>query len=295
LLRLCTLLAAVVLFLVVAVFMPSMRGEQAPEAVVEATERPNIIYIVTDDQEAAMVRYMPRVQRYLVKEGVNFDRAFVNLPTCCPSRASVLRGQYAHNHNVKSNLWPQGGFKRFMREGHNRQNLAIWMKKAGYTTGLSGKFMNEYEHRFVPRGWDYWNAHVGRIAEFRMNHNGKINDYSEQVDTLDSVIGRRAVKFIDREAPKKKPFFLYVSTIAPHAPAHHARKHRNMFKNTPLPRPPSFEKDAFSKKKLRDMTVYHRNRLRSVQTVDEMIQHIVMRLKKHGQLNNTYRTYARTI
>ncbi len=235
-----------------------------------------------------MLRHMPLVRRHLVREGVKFDRAFVNLPTCCPSRATVLRGQYAHNHDVKSNTRPTGGFKRFMRESHNRENLAVWMQREGYTTGLSGKFMNEYDQRFIPRGWDYWNAHVGSIQGFRLNHNGEITDHSGRVDTLDTVIGRRAVRFIDREAPKKKPFFLYVSTIAPHGPAHYDKKHRNMFKRTALPRPPSFDRSKFSGKKIREMTVFHRNRLRSVQTVDETVRNIVLKLKEHGELENTY-------
>lgn len=286
--RFYKILATVMLLLVIAVVMPSVRGEQDSLATAAAAERPNIVYIVTDDQETAMIRHMPRVQRYLVREGVKFERAYVNLPTCCPSRATVLRGQYAHNHNVKSNLWPTGGFKRFMAEGYNKENLAIWMRRSGYTTGLSGKYFNEYDHRWIPRGWDDWHAHVGSIAGFRMNHNGQIADHSGKVDTLDTVISRRALGFIDREAPKRKPFFLYVSTIAPHGPAHHAERHRSLFKKTPLPRPPSFERDAFSNEKIRDMTVFYRKRLRSVQTVDEMVRQVVLKLRKHGELKNTY-------
>lgn len=71
--------------------------------------RPNIILVVTDDQPYHTVDYMPFVKTELMKNGVVFENGFTTTPLCCPSRASILSGQYAHNHQVLTNALPLGG------------------------------------------------------------------------------------------------------------------------------------------------------------------------------------------
>ncbi len=65
--------------------------------------RPNILFILTDDLDAAAVEYMPQVKSLIADRGVSFSNYFVNISLCCPSRASILRGQYAHNTGVFTN------------------------------------------------------------------------------------------------------------------------------------------------------------------------------------------------
>ena len=95
---------------------------------------------MTDDQTVADLEVMPRVQRLLAAAGVTFDRSYVSYPVCCPSRATYLSGQYAHNHHVLGLYPPTGGYGRF----DAREALPVWLERAGYHTVHIGKYMNGY-------------------------------------------------------------------------------------------------------------------------------------------------------
>src|SRR5918912_752744 len=60
-------------------------------------ERPNVILILTDDLDTASISHMPNLRSLLIERGTTFENAFVTDSLCCPSRATILRGQYAHN------------------------------------------------------------------------------------------------------------------------------------------------------------------------------------------------------
>src|SRR5918997_7207177 len=79
----------------------------------EAASRPNVLFILTDDQNVNSFGRMDQVRRRLIREGVRFPHALVTTPKCCPSRATFLRGQYAHNHGVQDNQAPEGGWEKF--------------------------------------------------------------------------------------------------------------------------------------------------------------------------------------
>jgi len=101
--------------------------------------RPNILFILTDDMKASDLKYMPNTQELLANQGVNFTEAFVTRSLCCPSRATILRGQYAHNHNVWTNVPPEGSFWKFHDQGFENSTIATWLDEAGYDTILIGK------------------------------------------------------------------------------------------------------------------------------------------------------------
>jgi N-acetylglucosamine-6-sulfatase len=105
--------------------------------------RPNIVVIETDDQTQASLAYMPKTRALLAAQGVTFDNSFVSYSLCCPSRATFLTGQYAHNHAVLGNSPPVGGYDVF-RARHSTNNLAVWLQRSGYYTALIGKFLNGY-------------------------------------------------------------------------------------------------------------------------------------------------------
>ena len=83
----------------------------------EAASRPNIIFILTDDMRKDDLGRMPQTRDLLAAKGTTFSNAFVPNSMCCPSRASILRGQYTHNHHVWGNSAPAGGFEKFHSEG----------------------------------------------------------------------------------------------------------------------------------------------------------------------------------
>ena len=87
--------------LLAAIALPS------PAAAASRAERPNVVVIMTDDQDFRSMPVMPKTRRLIGAAGVTFDRNFVNYPLCCPSRATFLTGQYAHNHGVLWNNWPR--------------------------------------------------------------------------------------------------------------------------------------------------------------------------------------------
>ena len=110
-------------------------------AAIQAT--PNVVVIETDDQTAASMRVMHNVNALIGDQGARFKNSFVNFSLCCPSRATFLTGQYAHNHRVIGNMAPNGGFHRF-ESLHGNNNLAVWLQDAGYYTAMIGKYLNGY-------------------------------------------------------------------------------------------------------------------------------------------------------
>ena len=117
-----------------------------PTTYVPSVKRPNVLVIETDDMRWDDLRCMPNVRRLLQRRGLTFENSFAPYPLCCPSRASFLTGQYAHNHHVYSHEDPYG-FAAF----HDRRTIATVLQKAGYQTALVGKYLNGYGAAARPR------------------------------------------------------------------------------------------------------------------------------------------------
>ncbi len=121
---------------------------------------PDIVLIVTDDQRFDSLWAMPVLSERLAARGVTFPDAFVVNPLCCPSRASILTGNYSHTTLVYRQVPPFGRFEWF----DDGSTLATWLHDAGYRTGLFGKYLDGYQHAavtgYVPPGWDRWVAFV---------------------------------------------------------------------------------------------------------------------------------------
>src|SRR5215218_10671223 len=133
-------------------------GCGALTGVVQTSEPPNVVLILTDDLDASLMQEhqasYPNL-RELAADGTIFENAFVTDPLCCPSRATILRGQYVHNHTVKSNTAPDA-HDRFRDLGLEESTVATWLHDVGYRTALIGKYMNAYDQLYSPPGWDYW-------------------------------------------------------------------------------------------------------------------------------------------
>ena len=117
---------------------PSSARAQAPPAA-----KPNIIVLLTDDQENGSMRVMKTVNKEMKGKGVTLKNYYDNFPLCCPARTTILTGQYAHNHKVLSNNPPDGGYGVF-NELHGDNYLPLWLQNAGYQTSYIGKFENGY-------------------------------------------------------------------------------------------------------------------------------------------------------
>ena len=134
-------------------------GCDPPTGVLRTPDDPNVVLIITDDLDVGLLqRYAAHYPNLgeLASEGTTFENAFVTDPLCCPSRATMLRGQYSHNHHIVGNWAPQGGAEKFRNLGHEDSTAATWLQDEGYRTVLVGKYMNDYYGDRVPVGWDDW-------------------------------------------------------------------------------------------------------------------------------------------
>jgi len=117
-----------------------------PARAAAASPRPNIVFILTDDQDGQpdMMDAMPNLYSLVAAQDMTFDSFFAPVPLCCPARAILLLGQYAHNSQMLHNLMPIGGFERFLELGLENTTIATALDAAGYRTALVGKYLNDY-------------------------------------------------------------------------------------------------------------------------------------------------------
>ncbi|MBI1747621.1 MAG: sulfatase [Acidobacteria bacterium] len=276
--------------------------------------RPNIVFILTDDldtryPEGTWVNRFPRLRTILSDQGTTFKNNFVTLSLCCPSRTSILRGQYAHNTQIFTNASPGGGFQKAHDLGLEDSTFATWLQEAGYKTVLLGKYLNGYPgnlgRSYVPPGWDEWySGQRNQYQQFNydMNENGKIVSYgSAPEDYLQDVIRGKATDFIRRTANEGRPFMMWMTTYSPHQPATFAPRHADRFPNARAPRPPTFNQPDVSHMpswvqnrpllgaaQIRTIDALHQKRLKSMVAVVETIDDIINTLRETGQLDNTY-------
>ncbi len=163
-----------------------------------------------------------------------FRNSFSPYPLCCPARASFLTGQYAHNHHVFSHEAPWG-FPAL----DDSETVATALQRSGYRTAFVGKYLNGYgatrslvtggpSWHYVPAGWTDWYGAVQRPPHSRyrsggtynyfhtiFNVNGVIDD-SHRGQYQTAVLGGFARKLVRGYARSPRPFFLWLSAVAPH-------------------------------------------------------------------------------
>lgn len=279
-----------------------------PAALARGTA-PSIVFILSDDEDVASHAYMPKTKALVEDPGAVFANYFVSYSFCCPSRSTILRGQYSHNHRVQGNEWPTGGFAKFAALGLGGSTIATWLDEVGYRTGFFGKLMNGYEpelHAPLP-GWDDWYGVGGRFANFNytLNENGRVVAYGNRPeDHLTDVLAKKAVGVIEA-APADEPLFLYIAPYDPHSPAEPAPRHAGKFADVPAPKPPSYDEADVSDKPgwIRALPRleawqreaherHHKERLRALQAVDDLVENVVGALDRTGRLASTYVIYT---
>ena len=283
-----------------------MARDSSGGASAASTPRLNVVVIVSDDERLDADLRMRNVQRLLAREGVRFDRYYTTTSECCPSRASILTGQYPHHSGVVANFG-QHGYPSF----RERSTLATWLHDAGYTTAMVGKYLNGYtldgDHR-VPPGWDRWVAMDSvpeeRYYRYTLNENGRQVDYGRRpADYSTSVLTRKALGFI-RSA--HGPFFLYFAPIAPHLPAIPAPQDRGSIGALPSLRSPAFDEADISDKPWRarfvrtftprgvsyDLEEVRRRQLETLRSLDRSVGKIVGELRRRNLLDRTVVVYV---
>jgi N-acetylglucosamine-6-sulfatase len=282
-------------------------------------DHPNVVVVMTDDQDRASMAVMPTVKRKLVARGTEFTRFFTTYPECGPSRATFLTGQYAHNHGVLSNDPPDGGFDAF----RDANTLPVWLRGVGYRTAYFGKYLNGYgwaalgnEPAYVPPGWSRWAALTDhteyQMYGYDLNLDGRVRAYGDApADYQTDVLARLASRFIQRAAGSK-PFLVTVAPLAPHdegvlegepeAPRNPRPAPRDLgrFGARELPTPASFDeadvadKPDFVRKQPRldaaaraRLTTLYRSRLESLLAVDDMVGRLLGALRRAGELGQT--------
>jgi N-acetylglucosamine-6-sulfatase len=189
-----------------------------------AHPRLNVVVIITDDQRWDKITptYMPNVYRRFVKNGTAFTNSFVPNPLCCPSRASILTGNYSHTTGVWSNEGRYGGFRAFGNQ--DQHTVAVDFNTAGYRTAMIGKYLNGYfsgTSRYVPPGWDKWfSLDTGAYYNYGVSSNGRLLYYGYRPqDYVTRVLSDQAVSFVTEARVDGAPFFLYYAFTAPHGPS----------------------------------------------------------------------------
>lgn len=281
-------------------------------------DKPNVLVLETDDQTLESLRVMTTTQKLLAAKGTTFDNSFASFPLCCPSRSTLLTGQYAHNHGVFGNSPPFGGYAKL----DHANTLAVWLQAAGYRTTHLGKFLNGYgagNPSEIPPGWSEWYASVDpstyRYWNYTLNENGTLVNYgADEAEYQTDVYARKAVDIVRRQAESRRPFFLWTAFLAPHsgsgvedtddpdnfATPEPAPRHRNRFAAEALPRPASFNeldmsdkprtirnRPRFGAPRTAAIRENYQQRLESLLAVDEAIGQILNALASTGELDDT--------
>lgn len=287
---------------------PTATPEWAPSSI-----KPNVLMITADDLAYEDLEYMPHVRSLLVDQGTTLTEAIAPTPICVPARASLLTGQYAHNHETVTVNGERGGYASMDHTG----TLPEAMQEAGYDTLFTGKYLNGYgldgTAKDVPPGWTDWRATIDmstyNFLHPRINHNGKPKAYHRYTTY---VMRDQANEMISAPERADKPWYMWVNYVAPHhggprekddpentgTPVPAAEdKHSfdglelpdtpNMFR-TPTDVPPnSPSRRSFDAQKRAELRIAHQQRVESIQAVDRAVASHLHRLQASGQMDNT--------
>jgi N-acetylglucosamine-6-sulfatase len=298
-----------------------------------ASPKPNIVLVVTDDQTVSDLyarggrgahgpRVMPETLRLIAGAGVTFGRAYSSNPISCPSRSTILTGQYSFNHGIFANVFPDGGFCSAPGRLDLNRSLPVWLQARGYRTLHYGRFLNGWgngNESLIPPGWDEWVTSVDTPESpaalyygYHLNQDGAISSKFGRVGRLDpdnyftDVITSKAVAELDDFNPAQ-PFYLQLDERAPHedlvnpiGPEPALRDAKALRHQLP-PRPPSFNEVNTSDKapflrhshrlnhrQIRSIKHRNRRRLQSLLAVDDSVERLMAELQHLGELDDTY-------
>ena len=273
---------------------PAASAPGAPEA------RPNIVVILVDDlrwdalgSARPVELATPNLDR-LASEGARFERAFVTTSMCCPSRASLLTGLYAHEHGVFSN--------RSGADLHERcATFPERLQEVGYETACVGKWHIPRDPPGPRPGFDHWVGFEDQGVYFDQPLNVNGREVQSRGHSTD-VLVEHAAQWL--AAPRERPFLLLLSLKNCHLPFVPPARHRGLLAAAELAWPPSFAQDpAELISTARDARLSNRNRGAHVHPddyldvvraywellpgVDEAVGRVLTALEESGALGQT--------
>ena len=250
---------------------------------------PNVLIVVTDDHrvgEGAMKILDETLARF-GDAGRRFKHSYATTPTCCPARASILTGQYSHNHRVRDNF--------DVSKLDHETTLEFNLKKAGYSTAIFGKFLNDWEGQ--PPYFDRWavphSEHSPRYSDEWWNVNGNVQIVSEYSTDWLGDLTIDHLEILERD--DEQPWFAYVAPLAPHAPYTPAERHQDAAVRQFKGNPAVFEEDRddkppYVRRHSADFAEAQRIgdlQLKTLLAVDEMLARVDDALIELGEQENT--------
>lgn len=271
-----------------------------------ASSKPNIVFILTDDQRWDSLWAMPNVLDRLASRGVSFENAFVTTPSCAPARADILSGGFPANDTgvltVKNNSGAEVNFRN-----QDDDTIATALQSAGYKTLLAGgKYINGYRAPYIPPGWSQayinstgpgsssWSSFkVVSGSSGSQPGTGKVLKIDQYVTAYHR---NRVLDFLDTTG--SDPFFVLFAAFPPHEPATPEAQDASLFSGYTYRERAWGEADLSDKprwvarSKRTETDEFHRDQLRSLRSVDRAVGAIFDKIQAMGKLDNTVFVFA---
>ena len=182
----------------------------APLAAIAQQQRPNIVYIMTDDHTAQMMSCYdtthvrtPNLDR-IARDGVRFVNSYVANSLSGPSRACMITGKHSHNNGFTNN--EHGIF-----DG-SQPTMPKYLRQAGYQTCLIGK----WHLHSLPTGFDYWNIVPGQGEYYNPDFITQQNDTVREKGYITNLVTDKSIDWMENKRDKTKPFAIFIHHKAVH-------------------------------------------------------------------------------
>lgn len=262
------------------------------QAEIKSEAKPNIIFIVTDDQnymgdEGILEEVMPNTYNEIFKKGHLFTKAYITTPNCCPSRSSILTGLYASQHKVLYN-----------KAALEKTTLPQVLQSNGYKTGIFGKYLNSWpgDKRAEFDKW-FVTVNANRYIDPILNNDGTWERHKGYIST---ILVNQVNKFIDKQVKEKDPFFVLFTPNAPHLFPRPDPRDAALFEDVAPYRPKNYNrgigrkprwvrqsKKNFSKRRQKINDKIYKAQLKTLYSLDREIGRLLDKLEEHSLTENT--------